>query len=219
MRSTLIALLAVAAAALAQIAPASARDGVPAQALLAQASTLAPLPAAIGSQVDGRVDQALVANRGGSAPVLAGAVGSAFDGVLKANATTIADNTPLVVSMAREATREVVATPGLDAPRHVQIAAAIAASAAKAAPTAAASILVAVLQALPADEQNRQDAIIIADAIDAAVPDAQLTAALGIYGNAPPPIETLLAKIFGGPNAPIVQLVTTATGQVNVSPH
>jgi hypothetical protein len=206
-----------------QFAPALARDGVPVQAQLSQAGTPSALPSALGTQVDSRVKEALSGTQGSHVSFIVAAIRTALDGVFKANATAITADTTLAVSAAREATQVMVATPGLDAPKHVQIAAAIAAAAAKAAPTAAASILVAVLQALPADEQTRQDAVIIADAIDAAVPDAQLTAALGTVGgaNAPPAITTLVLNGVGsgGPSAPIVQLLTTAATQVNVSPH
>lgn len=175
--------LALAWLAVAGVGSAAGREAVP--VLIAQGTPGPGLGDALRSQIDQTVQQAVAATAGGDAKTIGQAVASAISAILAANAADPA----LATAIAQEAMASAAALLGANGAALVQVAAAVAVKAAAAAPTAAASIFVAVSQLLPADLQDRANETLIAQAIDSALPGAQVTASvtglLGGLGNAP----------------------------------
>jgi len=171
----------------------AAREAVPVQ--LAQAVAAPALPDDLKSQLDNDVRQAIARNSGSPSKTIGLAVGYSVSDILRANAAAVAASPALAVSIAQEAVKVAADSLGMTDATLVQIALQVASRAARAAPTASASIFVAVAQALPPIEQTLYNQILIAQAIDDAVPNAQLTAAVSALTtaqNAPTRITTLI---------------------------
>lgn len=206
-----VALGALAAIWLSCVSAAPGWTAVPAQPV--QNAATPTLPAALKAQLDQAVQQALAANRSADSKTLAAAVAASVGQIIAAQADAIGADPMLAAAVAQEAIAVAGASLGADSAALVQLASAVAATASAAVPTASASIFVAVVQALPAGQQNLQNQTLIAQAIDAVVPDAQITASIaGLTSPASPPNPPVAITT-------LTPLLTVLSSQENVSPH
>lgn len=199
-------------AMMAGTAAASAKD--PLQVPAAQAKAGPSLANDLRAQIDLRVHQAIADTKGDSPAVIAKKVAEAVSDIIAANKDSVMAEPALAALIAREAIVAAEAAGNLNASTLLQVATAVAAGAAKLEPAAAASVFVAVVDALPPDLQKLEPRTIIAEAVDAAAPGSQITASITPFSGPNAAQPNLPAQIES-----LVPLLTALVNQENVSPH